>query len=113
MRKPNNARPSLKMVAAKGTPAYTSELAVKLRNQSSGKLGTIALRQRKISALANLGTVEARKERKAMNVHHTGKLVPTNVKGMYGKQHPCKAKVNGKNRPCLSAMKAIMSRRAG
>lgn len=108
MRKPNNARPKLNMVARPGTAAYVSELASKLRNQSGGKVGAIALWQRKIATLANLGTVEARKERKAMNVHHTGKMVPTNVKGVYGKVRPCRVKIGAKSRRSLAAMKAIM-----
>lgn len=108
MRKPNNARHKLNMVAAPGTAAYTSELASKLRNQSGGKVGSIALRQRKIATLAALNTVDARKERKAMNVHHTGKMVPTNVKGVFGKVRPCRVKIGAKSRRSLAACKAIM-----
>lgn len=97
MRKPNNARAPIKVV-----------LAPKNRHKAMGAIGRIAARNNKIQALANLGTVEARKERKAMNVHHTGKMVPTNVKGMYGKTRPCKVRINAKSRRSLAAMKAIM-----
>ena len=73
----------------------------------------VQARERKIAALNALNTPEARKERKAMDVHWHGKLVPTNVRGFYaGKHghgaHPVKVKINAKNRRTLAAMKAIM-----
>lgn len=74
----------------------------------------IQARANKVKALNAIDTPEARKQRKAMNVHWHGKLVPTNVRGMYaGKKgmgaHPVRIKINAKNRPALAAMKKIMS----
>jgi len=73
----------------------------------------LAKREAKVKALNALGTPEARKERKNMDVHWHGKLVPTNVRGFYaGKHghggHPVKVKINARNRRTLAAMKAIM-----
>ena len=113
MRKRNNARPSLRIRSEKCTPAYVSELASKLAMISDGRAGKVARREAKIEYLRKVGTTEARKERKSMNVHWHGKLVPTKTTGFYAGRkgngaHPCKAKVNAKTRHSLSAMKGIM-----
>ena len=72
----------------------------------------LAKREAKIKALQSLDTPEARKERKNMNVHWHGKLVPTNVRGFYGRVHPVKIKVTAKTRRTLAAAKRIMSGKA-
>lgn len=82
-------------------------------NNANKFLSKRAKREAKIAALNALNTPEARKERKAMDVHWHGKLVPTNVRGFYaGKKgngsHPVKIKINAKNRRSLAAMKQIM-----
>lgn len=82
-------------------------------NNANKFLGRWASREARVKALNALSTPEARKERKAMNVHWHGKLVPTNVRGMYaGKkgngQHPIKIKYSAKTRKTLAGVKAIM-----
>lgn len=72
------------------------------------KANNIVNRQKKIAALATIGTVDSRKERKHMNVHAYGKLSNTNTNGFYGKRHPVKIKVTAKTRRQLSAAKNIM-----
>lgn len=73
----------------------------------------IQARANKVKALNAIDTPEARKEHKSMNVHWHGKLVPTNVHGMYaGKkgngQHPIKIKYSANTRKTLAGVKAIM-----
>lgn len=113
MRKRNNAMPSLNIKARKCTPEYVSQLASKLAMMSGGKVGKIAKREAKIETLRKLGTVEARHERKNMNVTWHGKLVPTKVDGFYAGRkgngnRPLRAKVNSKTRHSLAAAKGIM-----
>lgn len=83
-------------------------------NNANKFVSKLVQRESTIKALNALNTPESRKERKRMNVMWHGKLVPTNVRGMYaGKHgmgaHPVRIKINAKNRPALAAMKHIMS----
>ena len=75
-------------------------------------VSTVQKRADKVQALSAIDTPEARKERKNMNVHWHGKLVPTNVRGFYGRVHPVKIKVTAKTRRTLAAAKRIMSGKA-
>jgi len=69
-----------------------------------------AKREARVNHLRSEGTPEARADLKKMNtiVLHSGSA---SVKGMWGRNHPLKAKVNAKTRHHLSAAKAIMAGR--
>ncbi len=70
-----------------------------------------AMREQRVSHLRQQNDPDARKELKKMNTVVMGKTVPTNVKGVFGKIHPCRGKVTAKTRHHTSASKAIMSGR--
>lgn len=79
---------------------------------NAGKFtGKYQARQNVMVHLRAMGTPEARKLRKQMQMPAQKVTRGRTVTGWYGKAKPCRVKVNGKNRPCLAAAKAIMARR--
>src|SRR5574337_1874853 len=71
-------------------------------------LPKVMRRMAKINQLRAEGTVDARKERKWMNVHWTGKHVETDTKGFYSKRgkHPMRGSYNKSSRGMAIARKS-------
>lgn len=69
----------------------------------------LAVRADKVEALYAEGTPDARRQHKRMSTPFERGRKP-DARGQYGNFRPCRIRINGKNRPCLSAMKGIMSR---